>query len=52
MSWTIQTPFWTLGHLKELRPNACTGDEYSDRLSKNETKISISGDEKKAVIIN
>jgi len=51
MSWTIQTPFWTLGHLKELRPNACTGDEYSDRLFKNETKISISGDEKKAVTI-
>jgi hypothetical protein len=39
------------GHLKELRPNAYSGDEYSDRLFKNETKISISEDEKKAVII-
>jgi hypothetical protein len=26
------------GHLKEQRPNAYTGDEYSDRLFKKETK--------------
>jgi hypothetical protein len=43
MSWTTQASFWT--------PKRTETYEHPNRLSKSEAKISISEDEKKAVII-
>jgi len=43
MSWTTQASFWT--------PKRTETYEHPNRLSKSEAKISISEDEKKAIII-